>query len=174
MIKKDSVYKDSDFKDKAHNEVPALLSNKILKDMSEYVQPSIVLTSIKYSLVFLFSAGLSLFLCPQKGFGFLDENYPLFFHFLHHNLLICGIYCGLFFGLLTHGSALFFLNHYERNQVKHRVSWVSFALFAISFSIFMVIGEDYYSADYVYSISWTVTVILMVLGVNRIKLYSFQ
>lgn len=162
-----NFYNEKDFETFKNTEVPSELSHKIQNSMVEYVQPSFYQILTKYSLIFLIAAILSLFLCPQKGFGFLEKGYPLFFQFLHHNLILCGLYCGIFFGVVTHGVALLLLNHYERISIYRKYPWISAVWFGVAYFLFMLLGREYYSSDFMYSVVWIFSVLAIVLLLNK-------
>ena len=167
MNKDKSFYNENDFEKFQDQEAPDALSLNIKTKMTNYVQPSMSKVTFKYSLVFVFAALVSLFLCPQKGFGFLEGQYPLFFHFLHNNIIVCGIYCGVFFGMVTHGAALIVLNHYERLLIRRKHPWVSAIWFAVAYFVFMLLGSEHYVSEVAYSVAWIATSIGVVIGLNK-------
>ena len=153
-------------------EAPVYLSKRIKEKMKKHIHPPKSKVVLKYSVIFLFTALFSLFLCPQKGVGFSEGNHPAFFHTLYSNKFLCGIYCGLFFFLITHISTLFFLNHYERLKVFTNLWILPHGLFAFFFGIFMVLGDDVFNFSFSYNLSWLL-VILSALHLTK-KIFLFR
>ena len=138
---------------------PTHLFETIGNRMKEYTNPSTGKIVFKYILVFILAGLVSLFLCPQRGVGFLKDNYPLFFHFLHSNKFLCGFYCGTFFFLITHISTLLVLNHYERIGIFKRLWILPHGLFSVAFGGLMLISEDIHNFSIVYNLSWLLAVL---------------
>ncbi len=163
-------YVESDFdSDSVHLEIPNALNEKILSSMKSYVKPDLKFVGLKYSIIFIFSGLVSLLLCPQKGVGFLEE-YPLFFHSLHSNVLLCGLYCGVFFAGLTHVSAMIFLNYFERLTIYSSLKFLPHAWSAVFFGGFMFLGEDFYRLDLYYNLAWVLAVVFVVWISSKIKI----
>ncbi len=150
---------------------PSHLSETIKSKMNEYTNPHLERVVLKYIFVFLPAGFISLFLCPQKGLGFLENNYPLFFHILHSNKLLCGLYCGSFFFLITHITALCVLNHYEKLGIFKKLWILPHGLFSFFFGGFMLVSEDVYNFSVVYNLSWLLAV-LTGLGLTKKFFYG--
>ncbi len=164
-------YTDKDFEldEKSKNEkvnIPEGLTAEIHQGMVKYVSPNLYFTSFKYSVVFIFCGLISLFLCPQKGFGFL-KSYPLFFHFLHTNLFICGLYCGAFFALTTHFISMLLMTHFERIHIFSSLRFLPHFWFGLFFVVFMYIGDDFYRLNVNYNLAWIFVVLIPLTLTNR-------
>ena len=139
---------------------PAHLSETIKNRMEEYTGSSSRKIVFKYTLTFTLGALVSLFFCPQKGVGFLKDNYLLFSHVLHSNKLLCGFYCGGFFFLITHTGTLLSLNHYERIKIFKKLWILPHGLFSLFFGIFMLISEDTYNFSFAYNLAWLMAIFM--------------
>lgn len=157
-----NLYTDSDFDPslvKDNSDLYKNITQNVFRNMKSYVHPSLSYVFFKYSIIFVFAATLSLFLCPQKGFGFLNHDYPLFFHFLHKNLLVCGLYCGLFFASLTHLLSLSLMTHFERLKLNLTLTFVPHIWFAIFFGFLMMVGDSHYNLSLAYNVGWILAVL---------------
>ena len=138
---------------------PSFLSETIKRGMSEYTNPFPGKVVFKYIFVFILAGFISLFLCPQKGVGFLKNSYPLFFHALHSSKFLCGLYCGFFFFLITHVTTLCVLNHYEKLGIFTKLWIFPHGLFSLFFGGFMLVSEDLNNFSIIYNLSWLLAVL---------------
>lgn len=155
-----------DFLNMNEPNAPDHLSAKIIKKSQRTIQPSDLHVLLKYSLLFCASAILSLLFCPQYGIGFFEKNYPLFFHYLHSNNILCGVYCGLLFVVFTHGLSLLSCTYFERQFFLKKYTFLPFLLMGGAYAIFMSIGRGSYSWDIKYQMSWIIIVIVGLIFFN--------
>ncbi len=139
---------------------PPHLFRTIKDRMNGYTNPPMERVIFKYVSVFIVTGFISLFLCPQKGVGFLENNYPLFFHTLHSRKFLCGLYCGSFFLAITHITTLLVLSHYERLKIFTTLWNLPRILFSLFFGGFMLVSDDLYKFNFFYNLSWLLVVIV--------------
>ncbi len=156
-------------------EVPAKLSDKILNNSSRHIEPPITKVLIKYLGVFTVSIFFSLIVCPQNGVGLLRTNFPIYHSFFHHNLLICGVYCGLMFFVTTHLVSFYLLNHFERMVIFRKMGYLPAICLSSFFAFSMTPIFTIVDFSFLYSMGWLGVVFLFNISHKKIfltKIYN--
>ncbi len=91
-------FKDfKDFLDAEEVQVPAEVSQRILKYVRGELNPPIYKVFLKLLIVHIPVAFLSLLICDQFGMGPFQKNFSLMQYFMHFGSSVCMFLCGLFF-----------------------------------------------------------------------------
>ncbi len=144
-------------------EVSKILSNKILKNSKNYIEPPVNKVLLKYLGVFILSIFFSLVVCPQNGVGLLRDNFPIYHSFFHHNMLICGLYCGFMFFVTTHLVSFYLLSHFERIVIYKKMGYLPVVCMSLFFAFSMTPLFASAGFSVLYSIGWLGVSFLLVL-----------
>ena len=134
--------------------VPKGLSEKILDKSTKYIEPELKSVFFKYSGVFLLSIFFSLFVCPQNGIGFLRSDFPLYHSLFHHNMLLCGLYCGFVFFVTTHLISFYFLTRFERIVIFKQLSYLPVSCMSLFFAFSMFPAFTEVNFSFLYGVGW--------------------
>lgn len=128
-----------DFKASESLNPPAFLSEKILDQVSNDLNPSPWKIFAKLSLIHFFVALLTLSICPQFGFRVLGNGAGLMGAFMSFGPYGCMLACGSFFLGTSVLVASFLLRPEELRQLKKNVFLEVSALAALSIGFFIMI-----------------------------------
>ncbi len=134
--------------------VSSSVSKKILADSKVFIEPPTIRVLLKYAVLFIFSIFISLVICPQNGVGLLRENFPIYHHIFHNNLLVCGLYCGAVFFITTHLVSIYILNHYERVLILNNLGYIPIILMSTFFAFSMTPYFSITEFSMLYTIGW--------------------
>jgi len=154
------------FDDFDPKDVPITLSNKILQDSNDYIEPPLQRTILKYLGIFLVSILFSLVICPQNGVGLLRIEFPIYHSIFHSNMLLCGFYCGFVFFATTHLISFYLLNHFERVVLFKKVGYLPAIAMSLFFAFSMTPIFSFVDFSLLYAFGW--------LGTMAIALYAHK
>jgi len=144
MVKKHNRTDDfNDFLNNENNQKPSeYISNEILMEIKNDLEPSLKLTFSKIFAVQLIIGIITTLICPQFQLSFVNNHHV--FHYFHANFgeLGCMSICGSIF--VGSGAVLsnFFLSTSELNLI-HKKSIIFYLVFNLLFlSLFKILGAE--------------------------------
>ncbi|MGH1467732.1 MAG: hypothetical protein ACRBBP_02485 [Bdellovibrionales bacterium] len=145
---------DNPFKNFEEASVKPKISNNVIKLANNKINPNTMTLSLKYGALFIITIFFSLAICPQRGVGFIRDDFPLFHHLLHQSEVLCGLYCGFIFFLTTHLFAFFLLTHFERLKIVKTASFLPALFMSAFFGLSMTSVFSTESLGWTYNLSW--------------------
>lgn len=101
-------------------QVPNHINQKILADIKSRLNPDIKILFLKFFVVHLFTALLTLSICPQFGFAIFRTRLDLMDLFMKVSPHFCDFACGAFFTTVSMSSALLILSRDELQLLTHK------------------------------------------------------
>jgi|FLYM01.1.fsa_nt_gi hypothetical protein len=132
---------------------PNKLSQKVMNAARTHLSPAPEKVLAKYLGLFVGSIFLSLTLCPQSGVSFLRDDFPLFHHFFHQNMILCAAYCASVFFFTTHVLSFLILNRYEKLTFSRKLQFVPIATLSAAFGVLMFLSPAN-SRDHFWDLSY--------------------
>lgn len=139
---KDWLKDFKEFTQTTHTRVPNELSQKILQNIKDELQPSVWLVFFKISTLHAIIGTLSLGLCDQFGMTPFQTHFSLSDYFMKLGNNMCMLLCGFLFLGLSFWAARLLLKREEFAALgQHAVAFVG-SLSVISLLIFFALGTE--------------------------------
>jgi len=123
-------------------EPPSHLSDKIISEVHQDLNPKVHLIFTKLTLTHLISSCLTLSLCPQFGFSLWGGKDYLMKYFMLLGHYGCMFACGLFFIGTTFLFSFFVFSREEMRAVRQK-KWIKiFALVVLSLGTFFMFDRN--------------------------------
>jgi len=150
--------------------VRASTSVKVLNESAAKINPKSLNLALKYGALFTISIFFSLSVCPQKGVGFLNTDFPFFHHLLHQSEVLCGLYCGFVFFTTTHLLTFFLLTHFEKVKITKHLSFLPAILTSAFWGLSMTSLFSNSTLGWRYNISWLLIIAVFYTAANNLFL----
>ena len=119
--------------------IPSSINEKILKNIKERLNPDLKMIFLKLFMVHIFTAILTLSICPQFGFQIFRSHLNLMDLFMKLGNHFCDFACGTFFTATSIFIALFVISRDELRVLRHHrnITVLSIVLASIGFFVIM-------------------------------------
>lgn len=124
------------------NKIPNQLSDKILTNVHEKLNPNLSGLIAKVFCIHLITAVVTLSVCPQFGFKLFKLPVNLMHSFMAFGLPICNFLCGVFFTATSILVASMILNRDELRVIKFQKTLLSATLLLSSIGFFSIMNPN--------------------------------
>ncbi|MDD4976812.1 MAG: hypothetical protein PHY93_20825 [Bacteriovorax sp.] len=150
---------------KENSQVSNDLSNKILADIKNKINPDIKIIFLKLFIIHLGSAIGTLSICPQLGASTFKTHLNLIHHLNFFGAKYCDLTCGIFFTGVSMVIALLILSRDEIRVLKFNKFYTASVLILFSLSFLLMLNPNLFLE---FSILWLLGTMLGTIGVLEI------